>query len=247
VGEAAGRPGDSRPILVVDFDGTVYRGDAPTRFYARRIAEALPERAARSYLDVFEHYLGAGVKAADDYEDAELARALRGAYDGWGAAYDIARVVFEVDREVLQEAFPASRVYMLSDECEVEVVAPLVQVLGELRGEIRIVLATNSPAEGLAPLLDRIGVSVVFGEVVAGAAKPEGLRQWMAAALEGRPASGLFSLGDHYRNEIEPAVAIGAAAGYIDRFGRVDGPATVTAAQVEDILPALRSWAHDVL
>jgi FMN phosphatase YigB (HAD superfamily) len=133
---------------------------------------------------------------------------------------------------------------MLSDECEVDVVAPLVDLLKELRGAVRIVLATNSPAEGLAPLLDRIGVSAVFDEVVAGAAKPEGLRQWMAAALEGRPASGLFSLGDHYRNEIEPAVAIGAATGYIDRFGRADGPATATAARVEDILPALRSWAR---
>jgi hypothetical protein len=38
-------------------------------------------------------------------------------------------------------------------------------------------------------------------------------------------------------------MAVGARAGYIDRFGRADGPATVTAAVVEDILPGIASWA----
>jgi FMN phosphatase YigB (HAD superfamily) len=135
--------------------------------------------------------------------------------------------------------------YMLSDECDVEPVEPLTALLAGLNADVRVVLATNSPAEGLAPLLDRIGVTGLFAEVVAGAGKPAGLRAWMRGALGDRSPSQLFSLGDHYRNEIEPAMEIGASAGHIDRFGRADGPATATAPQVEDLLPAIAGWAED--
>ena len=40
-------------LLVVDFDGTVYRGDDPARGYARRIAASLEPLAAEHYLALF--------------------------------------------------------------------------------------------------------------------------------------------------------------------------------------------------
>jgi FMN phosphatase YigB (HAD superfamily) len=137
---------------------------------------------------------------------------------------------------------------MLMPQCAVAAVPALVEVFEKLRGDgqVRIVLATNSPAEGLAPLLDRLGVAALFDEILPGAAKPAGLRRWIAAQLAGRPAGELFSLGDHYFNEIEPAMAVGGCAGYIDRFGRADGPATVTAATVEDVLPGVLAWVRAV-
>jgi FMN phosphatase YigB (HAD superfamily) len=233
---------DHRPILVTDFDGTVYRGDDPVRCYARHVAAGLPTAQALPLLDTFERYLAAGVAAADTAPDPHAAGLLRRAQDAWGLVQLLA-LDLGVPEPVTQQAFLASRVHMLQEDCGLDVVAPLVELFAELRGEVRVVLATNSPAEGLAPLLDRMGLTGAFDEVVAGAGKPAGLRAWMARALAGRPASGLFSLGDHYRNEIEPAVAIGAATGYIDRFGRADGPATATAARVEDLLPAISSWA----
>ncbi|WP_042369400.1 HAD family hydrolase [Streptacidiphilus neutrinimicus] len=231
------------PILVSDFDGTVYRGDGPVRFYARRVAANLPSERATSFLDTFERFLVEGVAAADAAADPAEAKALREAQDGWGLVQALAADLGLGDA-VTQQAFLDSRIHMLDDACALEVVEPLVELFAELRGDVRIVLATNSPAEGLAPLLDRMGLADAFDEVVAGAGKPVGLRAWMAAALDGgRSASALFSLGDHYRNEIEPAVALGAATGYIDRFGRADGPATAAAARVEDLLPAVTSWA----
>ena len=232
-----------RPILVVDFDGTVYRSDAPVRYYAHRIAEALPDPAARTFLDVFERYLVDGAAAAGHYPDTELAEVLGGAEDAWYAAQRLAWDVYGVARGTTQQAFLATRAALVDEGFELAPVPALVDLLAELAGDVRVVLATNSPAEGLTPLLDRLGVARLFDEVVPGAGKPAGLRRWMAAALAGGPASGLFSLGDHYRNEIEPAMAIGASAGYIDRFGRADGPATATAARVEDLLPAIRAWA----
>jgi hypothetical protein len=47
----------SPPLLVVDFDGTVCRGDAPVRYYAAVIADSMPPQDARDFLDAIERYL----------------------------------------------------------------------------------------------------------------------------------------------------------------------------------------------
>jgi FMN phosphatase YigB (HAD superfamily) len=233
---------DRRPILVVDFDGTVYRDDGPVRFYAEHSAGNLPSRERTRFLDLFEAYLEHGVAAADRIADEAAAAVLRASVDAWGAAAGLAALA-GVGLAATEEAFLASRQYMLTAACRVTAVPALAEALEKLRGEVRVVLATNSPAGGLAPLLDRLGVTTLFQEVVSGADKPAGLRRWIAAELAGRRPGELFSLGDHYFNEIEPAAQVGAYTGYIDRFGRADGPATVSAAVVEDILPGIFAWA----
>ena len=235
-------------LLVVDFDGTVYRGDDPVRFYARRVAGSLPPAEAEAMLSSFERYLAVGVRAADSCDDTVEAAALRESYDAWGAAVHLAQRVYGVPNKIVDESFVATRVHMLESGCELEPVTALLDVLKAVRGTARVVLATNSPPEGLMPLLDLIGVRDLFDEVVMDARKPDGLRRYLRAALGAdlreRPWR-LFSIGDHYRNEIEPAVEIGAGSGYIDRFGRVDGPATAVAATVEGVLPTLLAWAND--
>jgi FMN phosphatase YigB (HAD superfamily) len=235
---------DLRPIIVSDFDGTVYRGNDPIRFYARRVADPLSAAEATGFLDVFERYLAEGVAAADSAADPDEAALLRGAEDGWGVVAALA-TRHRIDPDAVQQAFLASRMHMLDESCSLEIVEPLVELYAELRGEVRIVLATNSPADGLAPLLARMGLADAFDEVVSGAAKPAGLRRWIEANLGARPASMLFAIGDHYRNDIAPAAELGAATGYIDRFGRADGPATATGVRAEDILPAITAWAQE--
>ncbi|HEX4788000.1 MAG TPA: HAD family hydrolase [Actinospica sp.] len=235
-------------LLVVDFDGTVYRGDEPARRYARRIAATLPPGAAERYLDAFERYVAEGVAAALTSTDAVEAAALRDAVDPWGVAMHLAARCHDVPAAVLEDAFAGARRDMLDPSCELEVVAPLVRELTRLRGAVRVLLATNSPRAGLAPLLDRLGVAGAFDAVLPGADKPAGLRlllrRELGPDLRTRPWR-LFSLGDHYPNEIAPAVEIGAAAGYIDRFGRADGPATASAPVVEQLLPAIHAWVAD--
>jgi FMN phosphatase YigB (HAD superfamily) len=235
---------DLRPIIVSDFDGTVYRSNDPIRFYARRVAGTLSAAEATRFLDVFERYLAEGVAAADSAADPDEAVLLRGAEDGWGVVAALA-AGHRIDPDVSQQAFLASRMHMLDESCSLEIVEPLVELYAKLRGEVRIVLATNSPADGLAPLLTRMGLADAFDEVVSSAAKPAGLHRWIEANLGDRPASMLFSIGDHYRNDIAPAAELGAATGYIDRFGRADGPATATGVRAEDILPAITAWAQE--
>ena len=235
-------------LLVVDFDGTVYRGDDPARAYARRISASLEPLAAEHYLALFERYLAEGVAAAGSAADPEAATALRDSVDHWGAAQLLAERVFGASADAVEAAFAGARQDMLDPSCEIEVVKPLLATIADLRGAVRVVLATNSPREGLAPLLDRLGLTEAFDEVVPDATKPAGmrrlLRRELGASAGVRPWRA-FSLGDHYRNEIEPAVEIGAATGYIDRFGRADGPATATAPVAEQLLPVIHSWVAD--
>lgn len=235
-------------LLVVDFDGTVYRGDEPVRRYARRIAEALPTERAEHYLGVFEGYLAEGVAAARHSTDTVEAATLRESVDAWGAAYGLAQRCYGLSVDVTDTAFRATRQAMLDPECELDVVTPLVEALTALRGSVRVLLATNSPRPGLDSLLDRMGVTEAFDDLVPGAAKPDGLRRLLQRELgedlRDRPWR-LFALGDHYFNDLAPAVEIGAAAGYIDRFGRADGPATAQAPVVERLLPAIHAWVAD--
>jgi len=235
-------------LLVVDFDGTVYRGDEPVRRYARRISESLPPEQVERYLGAFERYLAEGVAGAQRSTDTVEAATLRESIDAWGAAQNLARRCFGVPAEAMEVAFSRTRQDMLDPSCELEVVTPLVDELTALRGAARVVLATNSPRPGIEALLDRMGVAEAFDDVLPGAAKPDGLRRLLQRELgedlRARPWR-LFSLGDHYYNDLAPAVEIGAAAGYIDRFGRADGPATAQAPVVERLLPAIHAWVAD--
>jgi FMN phosphatase YigB (HAD superfamily) len=235
-------------LLVVDFDGTVYRGDEPVRRYARRISDSLPPEQAERYLDVFERYLAEGVAAAKQSTDMVEAAALRESIDAWGAAQNLARRRYDAPAEAIEDAFRRTREDMLDPSCELEVVTPLIDALTDLRGAARVLLATNSPRPGIEALLDRMGIAGAFDDVMPGAAKPDGLRRLLQRELgedlRARPWR-LFSLGDHYYNDLAPAVEIGAAAGYIDRFGRADGPATAQAPVAERLLPAIHAWVAD--
>jgi FMN phosphatase YigB (HAD superfamily) len=238
----------SPPLLVVDFDGTVCRGDAPVRYYAAVIADSMPPPDAREFLGAIERYLSDGPAAAAACTDTVAAAALREAVDSWGAVLSLAARGYAVPAEVIEQAFARCREWMIDPACAVELVTPLLDTLAELRGDARIVLVTNSPRDSMLPLLRRLGILDAFDDVVAGAGKPDGLRRFLQRSLgpdlRARPWR-LFSIGDHYRNDIEPAVELGAAAGYIDRFGRADGPATARARRAEDLLPVLRAWAAD--
>ena len=235
-------------LLVVDFDGTVYRGDEPVRRYAGRIAEALPTTQAEEYLNVFERYLAEGVAAAKQSTDTVEAAVLRESVDAWGAAFSLAQRRYGLSVDVTEAAFQLTRKDMLDPGCELGVVTELVEALTALRGSVRVLLATNSPRPGLQGLLERMGVTEAFDDVVPGAAKPDGLRRLvqreLGEDLRTRPWR-LFSLGDHYYNDLAPSVEIGGAAGYIDRFGRADGPATGRAPVVEQLLPAIHAWVAD--
>ena len=226
--------------LVVDLDGTLYRGDGPVRKYAELVAAGLPEPG--EFLSTIDKYLAGGVTGGAVPE-------LLAATDGWEAVATLATARFGVGRAELDAAFLGSRRALADPDCQVEVPGGFLDTLRALRPATRLVLATNSPATGLPELLARLGADQVFDEVVHGAGKPGGLPGLLIdistrTGTTGRPWR-LFSVGDHWHNDIAPARMFGAATGYIDRFGRADGPADVVAATLEEVAPAIVAWAGD--
>jgi FMN phosphatase YigB (HAD superfamily) len=228
--------------LLVDLDGTLYRGDGPVRAYADGVAAVLSEADAEKFLSIVEEYLAHGV-------GEHIAPELLAATDGWEAVQRLATLRFDVGRTELDTAFLASRAALAGPELGVEVPGGLLDTLVALRPSTRIVLATNSPQLGLAALLTRIGAADAFDEIINSAAKPIGLPRILAGIAEeigaGDKPWRILSIGDHWHNDIAPAREFGAATGYIDRFGRADGPADAIAPTVEGILPAITTWAAD--
>jgi FMN phosphatase YigB (HAD superfamily) len=220
-------------ILLVDLDGTLYTGDGPVLWYADEVARLTGTTRIPAALRRF---------LAGDRSNPALA----GTEDGWGAVQALAAGVAP---SIVDMAFRGSRRALADGTIPVTVPAGFVELLGELRDRYLVVLATNSPRDGLLELLARLGVANLFHEVVFSARKPDGLRPLLLRLLGAIGATAepwrAFSVGDHWRNDIAPARELGAATGYVDRLGRAAGPADLTAPSVPELLDGIRCWAAD--
>jgi FMN phosphatase YigB (HAD superfamily) len=227
-----------RAAVVFDFDGTVYRGNDPYYYYAREISQALPAAERESYLAAMEAYLcqESSTEASDAWEAAVV---LAGGPGGASAAY--------------ADAFAATRRYMTTLECQLEIPEGLGDLLGELRDQVRLVLASNTPARFVYPLLAHLEVLDWFDEISCQSEKPDRFAarlEGVAATLE-IPLDHVMSVGDHFVNDIAPALDLGCATAYVDTYGvgpdRVgpDRVAALHAATVEELLDPLRLWAKE--
>lgn len=216
--------------IVWDLDGTLYRSEEACRHYARGIAETLPVGRRDAYLASLDAYLEGrgGVEASDGWEAAVV---LAGGPRGHSRAY--------------ADAFARTRAFMLGEECPLEVPAGLPEFLERTDGVARRVLASNTPAFGVMPLLERLGLIGLLDEISCASAKPFRFAERLRGTADalGLPVDAVLSVGDHFVNEIEPALAAGCAAAYVDPF-RVGprGEATFDADRVEELLPRLNAW-----
>jgi FMN phosphatase YigB (HAD superfamily) len=219
--------------LVWDLDGTLYRGTAACRHYAQGIAATLEEDRRDAYLDAIERFLGGegGVHASDGWEAAVvLAGGERGASRAFG------------------DAFASTRAFMLTDACELEVPEGVRELLERVEGSARRVLVSNTPSYGVMPLLDRLGALGLFDEIVCDSAKPNRFSVRLGALADtlGIPCTSVLSIGDHFVNDIEPALAAGCATAYVDPFGvGPHGKADLEGARFEDLLEPIGHWLEE--
>lgn len=218
-----------RGLLLFDFDGTLYRGDAPFRFYAREIAQAMASSQRDTYLNQVHAHLDGqpGVVAGDNWE-AVVKLALPYVQDG----------------ETFNNAFLATRTYMMSDECELEVPVELRRFLDRARGQVVLAVASNSPEQAALPLLDKLALLQSFDIVRHSTGKPAGLLPLADDIIEqyGLNPRLVMSIGDHYVNDIAPALERGWVTAHISPRGYHPGPSTYQGRQLEDVLPYARAW-----
>ena len=114
-----------------------------------------------------------------------------------------------------------------------------------MRPVSRHVLVTNTPAFGVYRLLGRLGVAECFDEVVCEAAKPTLLpaRLSAAAAIYGLEMPSVLCVGDHFYNDVAPALAAGATGAYVNAYGTGPaGAADFEGPVLEAIISDIERW-----
>jgi FMN phosphatase YigB (HAD superfamily) len=209
-----------RRIVVLDLDGTVAVGDEPVLHYLRAMAGAAADAA-------FAGWAATGDGFRDGY-------ALAAA---WAAEHDVA----EADRSA---AYGASRAALHEGLLDVAAPEGLAAALDRRPADVRAVLVTNAPVDGVEPLLERLGLAGRLDALVGDAGKPAGMPAVLARLLaeSGLAPSALLSVGDVWVNDLEPAAAIGAATAFVDRFALGEGDPTFRARTLTELLPDLERW-----
>lgn len=126
-----------------------------------------------------------------------------------------------------QNAFLKTRDYMASQAFEMTPLAGLREAILALRAVGRkAVVATNSPEPASRAILAKLGLSDVFDDHAFQANKPHRIEQLFARWQDqfDVPYTQMVSIGDHYVNEIEPAVKLGMVTIHISRFVSVQRP-----------------------
>lgn len=217
-------------LLLFDFDGTLYRGDDPFRYYAKAIAARMSDLDGSTYLRAVDGHLS-GTETVESG-------------DHWEALVSLARPVIQ-DRNILQDAFMETRGHMMTDACQLEVPEALIDFLTDIKGRVILAVASNSPDQAAYPLLDKLGLTPFFDWIRPEAKKPIGLSPFVNEILGPERAKlpdAVLSVGDNYRNDIAPAREHGWRTAYISPYGYQPGPSTYVGRQIEDVLPELWRW-----
>lgn len=227
----------SRPVLVLDLDGTVCLGDTPVLLYAARVAALTV--APEALLETTEAFLGQRLPG-------NAPKTLTGAQDGYEAV-KILGLAAGVSEEELSAAYVWSRAAMSEQPGDIRTPDGLVELLDGL--DAHRVIMTNSPGSGLDAILEHLGVRDVVDEVHTDALKPTRMtghldRLLDAFGLADRP-EWLMSVGDIWRNDLAPAVERGCVAAYVDAFDRRQGPAHVRAGSLAGLYSAVSDWSND--
>jgi FMN phosphatase YigB (HAD superfamily) len=227
----------SRPVLVLDLDGTVCLGDTPALLYATRVA-ALTD-VPEALLETAEAFLGQRLPET-------APKTLLGAQDGYEAV-KILGLAAGVSEEELSAAYLWSRVAMSEQPGDIRTPEGLVDLLDGI--DAHRVIMTNSPGRGLDAILEHLGVADVVDEVRTDALKPTRMTGHLDDFLDTFGAAGtperLMSVGDIWRNDLPPALERGCVAAYVDAFDRRQGPAHVRAGSLVDLYPAVSEWSND--
>lgn len=217
-----------RPLLVLDFDGTVCLGDAPVWCYADEVLRQIDDEPAARITTALRSYLDDGV----------------GGYpDGYRAVAELVGPL--VPAETLQKAYLASRDALARKALDIAAPAGLPQFLTSLTGRARRVLVTNAPATGIAESLDVLGLAGEIDEIHTDAGKPAGFAALLPTLLAGADPATLLSVGDFWANDIAPPLAAGCATAFVTRSPAGAQPAHLRAPHLPDLYPAISAWVTD--
>lgn len=231
-------------VIIFDFDGTITVGDGPVLAYAEQVAA----RLAPGLGDGFRAAVAAGLhghtgasspSAADAVDDYDLVRQVAVAH---GADASVLSAAYLASRELLatEHAVISAPVLTQPRGARTPGGDDLASWLRRLSTQAYLVLATNAPATGLDRALAVLGVTDIFDEVRTSVGKPAGMHALVDEMLARGP---VLSVGDVWRNDLEPVWVRGAATALLTRGGHGDARATYSAGTLDGLVPGITAWA----
>lgn len=235
-------------LFVLDLDGTVYQETNHFSYYGERLAAQLPESKRAAYLEDVTNVLSRKrtLQYGDAYDAVQRMIVRDGKVynwsgermpeapggrleyvdDPWGI-YGVTARYHGVAPEALQDAFMETRAHMESDAYPMMGMPGLRAAIDDLKSlGVQFVLATNSPEPDSRTILSKLDLTGVFAMEVFDAKKqinaPTHFRNFRDAL--GVPFEEMVSVGDHYRNEIAPAIQLGMKTICIDRYVQPERP-----------------------
>ncbi|WP_157683240.1 HAD family hydrolase [Microlunatus soli] len=220
----------ARPVLLLDFDGTICLGDGPVLAYAEAAFAALPaaQRAAA------EEQLARFVD-----HDPQLHRQYA---DGYVLVQTLAA---SLPPAQLQAAYLTSRHRLAADGLGVRPAAGLAELLIKVGPTVSTVVLTNAPEVGVVETLERFGLSGLLDQVIVAGGKPTRMPEHLDVLLAGRPPSTLLSIGDHWINDVRIPLQRGTFGGLITETPRADQPAHLIGSGLAELSDGITEWAAD--
>lgn len=218
------------PLLILDFDGTICLGDGPVLAYAQAAASQLDADQQQSFMEQVSAFL-TGNTQSTRYKD------------GYAAVASLANGA--LSPEQLDWAYAESRKQLAAGTVEISTAPGLADLLGSLEGIAHRLLLTNAPLRGVAESLQKLGLAPGIDAVITDAGKPEGFNEFLQQLTKFKAPYQVLSVGDVWANDIQAPASAGCATAFIDRFNHRNGPASISAATIEELYPGIRAWAQD--
>lgn len=223
---------------MLDFDGTICRGDAPVRDYAQAVAADLD--------DVDAHRLTAAI---DAFLTGSESVVIHDAKDGYDAVTRLA-LRAGLDRDHVRDAFLNTRQKLTDGELPIEIPANLTSFLHKVSVNARTVVVTNAPKAGLDKILERMGVGHLIDSAIGDAGKPDRMPTIVDALLSdidaGQMPWRLLSAGDIWENDLRVPWERGCVTAYVDRFSLNHGRPSAAGGTIEELYKPIRHWAAEM-
>jgi len=235
-------------LIIFDLDGTLYQETHHFEAYGKHIASHLPPAVRGVYLKDVQLSLSGqhALRYGDAYEttrrlivrNSQLldwsgqpftgvpSQSLEYVDDPWGIYSNVARY-YGISDDALQLAFLETRAHMQSPAFVMTEMRGLRFAIDKLRTYgLHFALATNSPEPDSRTILTKLGLAGAFQQEVFNANKQVRAKDHFTRLSEqfGIPFAAMVSIGDHYRNEIQPAIELGMMTVCIDRYEQPSRP-----------------------
>lgn len=228
-----------RLTILLDFDGTAYRGDLAVQAYARRVAERLDPAAGLIVIGGMRAFLEGKPKPPGMPPEFDTAE------DGYEVVQALSDAAGLPTTERAQ-AYLESRDDLARSAFVLDPEPGLAGWLLEIKSGSAVWLVTNAPPAGIREVLDTVELTGLVDEIIPAAGKPPGMTAIAerAVAASGR-AGGVLAIGDRWAADLAATHHLGGRTAHIDRFGRGLGTPTWRDTEFSPLLPALRRWAAD--